>query len=66
MQSSHRNLVDPSGCRSELYMCVWPESNVTLGYLGTLNTWGKRFSFFLIASEILVEFVWPLSWKQAS
>jgi hypothetical protein len=24
---------------------IWPESNVTFGYLGTLNTWAKRFNF---------------------
>jgi hypothetical protein len=28
---------------------IWHESNVTLGYLGTLNGWAKRFSFSKIA-----------------
>jgi hypothetical protein len=24
---------------------LWPESNVTLDYLSTLNSWAKRFNF---------------------
>ena len=26
---------------------IWPEGNVTFGYLSTLNRWGKRFNFLL-------------------
>jgi hypothetical protein len=32
-----------------MYPPLWPESNVTLGYRGTLNPWARRISFFLSA-----------------
>jgi hypothetical protein len=30
---------------------VWPEGNVTLDYLSTLNTWRRRFNFLLLAES---------------
>jgi hypothetical protein len=31
---------------------IWPEGNVTLGYLSTLNTRAKRFNFLLLARSV--------------
>jgi hypothetical protein len=36
---------------------TWPEGNVTLGYLSTLNTWVKRFNFLLI-NHVLFQIRW--------
>jgi hypothetical protein len=33
---------------------IWPEGNVTFGYLSTLNTWAKRFNFLLLISIVLM------------
>jgi hypothetical protein len=40
---------------------IWPEGNVTLGYLSTLNTWTKRFNFLLLTRIVLFDAL-PLCW----